>query len=216
MSGDLARVLADLLRRGRLEAVVGLGDLRKVSSTLIRFLYGEELMVFRAGEALGLAAGALESRGDFEYVREVVRRLFWQLNDESGGYCRGAPLAICEVGRSAPRAFTVFRNPTVSLLDNPEVELSYVAYGIGRAAETLREAYPNPASRLAQLLNHPDARVRGCAAWALGELGARWLAGELEGLSRDGGELLFYEGRGLRVVSVGELARRALRRLGVG
>ena len=161
-------------------------DLKKVATILISFLYGDELLMFRASEALGIVCGRLDEK-DTEYVRNVLRKLFWHLNDESGAYCKGAPLAIGEIGRNAKRAFENFKNMTVSLLDNDEVEKKYVIYAIGRAAENIKDAYPNPIEKLKPLLNEKD-EIRGYAVWALKKLGI-----DLFDEVKDG-EIVFYNG----------------------
>jgi hypothetical protein len=51
----------------------------------------EELLRWRAAEALGQAASRCE---DPETVREVVRSLLWGMNDESGNLFRMAPEAL--------------------------------------------------------------------------------------------------------------------------
>ena len=161
-------------------------DLKKVATILISFLYGDELLMFRASEALGIVCGRLDEK-DTEYVRNVLRKLFWHLNDESGAYCKGAPLAIGEIGRNAKRAFENFKNMAVSLLDNDEVEKKYVIYAIGRAAENIKDAYPNPIEKLKPLLNEED-EIRGYAVWALKKLGI-----DLFDEVKDG-EIVFYNG----------------------
>lgn len=165
-------------------------NLKKASSTLISFLYGEELLIFRASEALGIICGELEKE-DVEFVRNILRRLFWHLNDESGAYCKGAPVAIGEIGRNAAVAFEGFKNMTVSLLDNEEVEIKYVIYAIGRAAKNLKDAYPNPIEKLKPLIYHENAEIRGYAAWALVELGT---INGLEHLINDDSEIVIYDG----------------------
>ncbi len=136
---------------------------KRTASTIISFLYGSEPFVFYAAEALGIICGVLEKEDEAEFVREILRRLFWHLRDESGAYCRGAPLAIGEIGRNAPIAFEGFKNILLSLLRNEEVELKYVIYGIGRAAENMRDAYPDPIEELTPFLEHWDVVIRAYA-----------------------------------------------------
>ncbi|MBO8181619.1 MAG: hypothetical protein H0Z28_02360 [Archaeoglobus sp.] len=146
---------------------------KRTATTLISFLYGSEPFVFYAAEALGTICGVLEKENESEFVREILRRLFWHLRDESGAYCKGAPLAIGEIGRNAPIAFEGFKNMLLSLLRNEEVELRYVIYGISRAAMHMLDAYPNPIEELLPFLQHEDPAIRGYAAIALCKLGAK-------------------------------------------
>jgi len=111
-------------------------------SKLISFLYHpEEILRFRAAEILGMKVSGTKARN-------LILRLFWHLNDESGAYCVGAPLGIAEIGKNNPEVFESFKNKYVSLLDDWEVERRYVAYGIGRLAEIVKDAYPNPVEKL--------------------------------------------------------------------
>jgi hypothetical protein len=143
---------------------------KRVVSRLISFLYGDELLIFRSAEAIGLICGEI-GRADEEFVKRILRRLFWHLNDESGAYCKGAPVAIGEIGRNAATPFEGFKNMTVSLLDNGEVERKYVIYAIGRAARNIHNAYPNPVEKLVPLLKHESPEIRAYTAYSLGELG---------------------------------------------
>jgi hypothetical protein len=53
----------------------------------------DELVAWRAVEAIGRVAGIL-GRGEAEPARELVRRTFWLMNDESGGLLwKGPPIA---------------------------------------------------------------------------------------------------------------------------
>ena len=173
-------------------------NLKKVASLLISFLYGSELLIFRASEALGIVCGELEKK-DEEFVKNILRRLFWHLNDESGAYCKGAPVAIGEIGRNASKAFEGFKNMTVSLLDNEEVEKKYVIYAIGRAAKNVKDAYPNPVEKLKPFLKEKDAEIRGYAAWALKELGI-----DISNKVEDDEEIIFYDGDLIKI-KIGEL-----------
>ena len=111
-------------------------------SKLVSFLYHpSEVLRFKAAEVLGRKV-----RG--EEARNFILRLFWHLSDESGAYCIGAPLGIAEIGRNNPEVFEGFKNKYVSLLDDWEVERKYVAYGIGRTAKIVKNAYPNPVVKL--------------------------------------------------------------------
>ncbi len=119
----------------------------------MRYLYHpNEFYRFRGAEALGYLL-----RG--EKARNYILRLFWHLTDESGAYCVGAPLGIAEIGRNNPEIFEGFKNRYVSLLDDWEVERKYVAYGISRTSEIVRDAYPNPVEKIYEVLeelNDPD------------------------------------------------------------
>lgn len=183
----------DFLIDRNFDAILNAGNLKKTSTRLIAFLYEDDFLIFRGGEALGLVCSEIEKK-DAEFVRIILRRLFWHLNDESGAYCRGAPVGIGEIGRTCKTAFEGFKNMLVSLLDNEEVELKFVIYAIARASQNVRDAYPNPVKKLLPLLNHGNAEIRGYTVFALGKLGAEGIRNELEKLKDDSSEVRIYEG----------------------
>lgn len=113
--------VAEALLRGEYEKV----GLRNA----FRYLYSaEELLRFKAAEALAVLCPKSNARN-------YILRLFWLLSDESGAYCIGSPLGIAEIGRKNPDIFESFKIKFLYLLENEEVERSYVAYGILRNAE---------------------------------------------------------------------------------
>ncbi len=125
----------------------------------------DEFLRFRAAEALGhLCKG--------KTARNFILRLFWHLSDESGAYCVGAPLGIAEIGRTNFEVFEGFKNKYVSLLDDWEVERKYVAYGIGRTAEIVKNAYPDPVEKLREKIEEIESLDFAVyALWALKKLG---------------------------------------------
>ncbi len=201
-------------------------DLKKVCKELITFLYGEDLYIYRASEALGLVCKKQEQgqelgqeqeqgREGGEHVKNILRRLFWHLNDESGAYCRGAPVAIGEIGRNS-QEFEDFKNMTASLLDNEEVELKFVIYALGRAAKNIVDAYPDPVEKLLPLLDHQEPEIRGYAAWALGELGAEKAVEGLNELLEDGIMVQIYHQGEFKDMAVKDLAQESLNKISRG
>lgn len=86
---------------------------------LWRFLYhGDEAVRHRAARAFGRAV-ALWSGDRPELAREVLRRLFWAMNEESGSVCWGAPEAAGEILRHRPELCGDFVPLLVSLLPDP-------------------------------------------------------------------------------------------------
>ncbi len=141
-------------------------------SRILAYLYHpDELIRFKAAERLGEVCKGKKAKN-------YILRLFWLLNDESGSYCEAAPIAIAEIGRNNPEVFETFKNKYVSLLDDWEVERKYVAYGIGRLADIIADAYPDPVEKLREKIEELDANFAVYALWALKELGVRAKAPE--------------------------------------
>jgi len=164
----------------------------------MRFLYdADEFYRFRGAEALGYLCKG-------QKAREYILRLFWHLSDESGAYCIGAPLGIAEIGRNNPKEFEGFKNKYVSLLENWEVERKYVAYGIGRTAEIVRDAYPNPKELLLEVVEElKDPNFTVYAVWALGLLKAE----EVRLFVNDKSIAKFYNGEEIVEVRICDIAK---------
>ena len=97
------------IRRGRIleilsgsNAAAGLLELgrdspRKIVNGLFPLLYSQdEIVKWRAVTFMGLFVRNLAEE-DMESARDVVRRLRWTLNDESGGIGWGSPEAMGEI-----------------------------------------------------------------------------------------------------------------------
>lgn len=160
--------LRGLLEAGDNAGLVALASRnRRVLSYLTALTYdGNQLVADRAVEMLGLAAGAL-SDTDAEFVRGHLRRLFWLLNDESGGIGWRAAEAIGEIIRSRPERFAEFIPNLVSLLDMEAEDAARfrvsILRAIGRVAEVAPEALQGAVPLIRPLLDDPDAETRRLA-----------------------------------------------------
>jgi len=163
----------------------------------MRFLYDpDEFYRFRGAEALGYLCKG-------EKARNYILRLFWHLSDESGAYCIGAPLGIAEIGLNNPDVFEGFKNKFVSLLDDWEVERKYVAYGIARTAELVKDAYPNPIEKLLEVL---DELKRNPDFVAFAILALKRLKAEIPNdFKNDCRFANFYDGEGIRRIRICDL-----------
>lgn len=96
---ELKKMVSELLHEGRDDELRRLveADSRSVRPLLGRLWDNDTAVRSRAAAALGEAAAA-----NAELGKEILRRLLWALNDESG--TNGAPglAAIGEIGRRAP------------------------------------------------------------------------------------------------------------------
>jgi AraC family transcriptional regulator of adaptative response/methylated-DNA-[protein]-cysteine methyltransferase len=113
-----------------------------ILSQLTALSYEEDAGISeRAIEATGLAARII-ARRDPEYVRNYLLRLFWLINDESGGICWRAPELIGEILYHCPQ-FNQFFPMLISLFDLEEEDAPRFRAGtlwaIGRVAQVARE-----------------------------------------------------------------------------
>lgn len=207
------------LARAR-ESLASLPPPALVRALLAALSASAPLVRWRAVGLLGpLVAGLAEQ--DPETGREVLRRLMWTLNEESGAMGWGAPEAFGEILHHSPLLAREFANilvsyvsPCANQLDHPAL-LAGAIWGLGRLAQTqpeLARACGAPEAVRA-LLDHPDPGVAGVAAWALGWLGGAEARGALLARLGDRRELDFPDGEAVQSVSVGQLAQSSLARL---
>lgn len=185
---------------------------RKAWSYLIRALYlPDDIVGWRAVEGFGRAVAAL-STSDTETCREMFRRLFWALNDESGTSGQRVAPAVGEGVARAPDVFGEYALITWPALDEPYLQAG-VAWAMGRIGQVRPDLVQKAVPDLAALLTSADPQVRGHAAWALGEIGTPAADAALAPLTQDEATVdIFLDGE-LRRTSVGELARTALEKI---
>lgn len=185
---------------------------RRLLTALIAVLYHpDELLAWRAVEGFGRLVAALLPE-DEEFCRDRMRRLFWALNDESGTSGRFVAPAIGEAVARAPDFLGENALILLNVLDEPYLQAG-VAWAFGRIGgarpELVREVVP----QLRRLLGSPDAQVRGCTAWALGEMGTAKAAAALNELTGDTARVRIYLDGNLTEKTVGELAAAAVAKL---
>lgn len=185
---------------------------RKAWSYLIRALYlPDDFVGWRAVEGFGRVVAAL-ALSDTETCREMFRRLFWALNDESGTSGRRVALAVGEAVARRPDIFGEYALIIWPALEEPFLQAS-VAWALGRIGQVNPDLVRKAVSDLVSLLDSPDHEVRGHAVWALGEIGVREAAEKIAALAGDAGELKIFLAGEPRKVTVGELARAARQKI---
>ena len=197
------------LERGEFAPVLELAAAgRGVARALVSLLCDpDELVRWRAVSALGHLAGAHP-----EQAQPLVTRLYWSLNDESGGIGWMSAPALGEIGRRAPQLVGGCIRPLVRYLDEPFL-LAGALWAIGRLAPAYpaetREVVPDVAERC----GWDDPAVRAQAALALGEIGDPGARGALAALAGDARRVRVYGDGGLVEKQVQEWAGEALARL---
>jgi hypothetical protein len=115
--------------------------------------------------AIGRIAGV-----EPELVRPLVKRLYWSLNDESGGIGWMSAPALGEIGRAAPSLLRGCVRPLVRYLDEPFL-LAGALWAIGRLALAYPDETREVVPEVARCCHRDDPAVRAQAALALGEIG---------------------------------------------
>jgi len=178
---------------------------------------------WRAVGLLGLLAARLAG-GDLDIPREVLRRLMWGLNEESGAIVWAAPQAMGEILFQVPalaleygRILCSYLTSGATFLDHPPLQAG-LAWALGRLALAAPEivSQGGGADLLLPLLAAAQAEVRGCAAWALGVLAEPTAALALAGLTPDPAALLLLMDDSLQLSEVGKLASWAIRQCKTG
>ena len=190
-----------------------------VNSLLPLLCSGDKEVKWRAVTALGVIVSDIAVK-DMESAREVVRRLIWSLNEESGGIGWGAPEALGEIMASHEELAGEFSHLLVSYLrkngNSPADESLQrgVVWGLGRLAKVrphiLKGQEVEVGPLLCPYLNSSDAAIRALAAWTMGSLGAKESRPQIETLLADNTQVKLYLDRKLLTCRVKEIARGAL------
>lgn len=224
------KVLAKLTEVDAATAASELGHLppRKVLSILLAHLNHPSMLIAgKAAEVLGLLVADWTKDGTDESMnqaREVMRRLAWSLNEESGSIGWGAPRAMAEIMTHQPVIGEEYIYILVSYLAEGDNQLEHeplqraVLWGLDRLARTRPELLKdrNLSAVVAGYLDSPDPEVRGLAAGLLGRLGASQTAEAIGRLAGDESELMIYRQGVMEHTSVSQMARRSLQLLAGG
>ncbi len=211
-----------LLQCGQLEQIAKLaGQNKRILSLLTALSYDPQpLVAWRAVDAFGRAANRV-AQSDAEYVRNHLRRLFWLVNDESGGIGWRAPELIGETIYRCPGQFDEFVSPLVYLLDMEAEDLppfqAGILWAIGRIAPLLKDGVlvvqqpylPGGITWQALVLRclaAGDAQIRGMALWCLKSLGYAGSLPECAALLDDQGRVEIYLDGEIHSTSVSSLA----------
>ncbi len=177
----------------------------------------DEKVKWRAVTSLGVLVSEMAGK-DPERAREVIRRMVWSLNEESGNVGWGLPEAIGEIlARSeilapefAPLLLS-YISPGCNRLDF-EPLLEGALWSIGRLAETRPDLLRSLGAERHLLLyvESPNPVIRGFSIRALGLIGGvNYLINHPE-LLKDDTEISLYTGRELTKVSIAQLAKTAV------
>jgi hypothetical protein len=149
---------------------------RQAVNPLFSFLFSlDENLKWRSITAFGEMVARL-AKCDLESARIIMRRLMWNLNDESGGIGWGSPEAMGEIMARSPRLAEEYSTILVSYIRpdgnflEHEVLQRGVLWGLGRLAYARSEMVSYAAAFLPPFLDSQDPTLRGLAVWAAGAL----------------------------------------------
>jgi hypothetical protein len=189
---------------------------RKAVNPLFAFLHHNDAIVkWHTVTAMGEVVSTL-ALSDMESSRVVMRRLLWNLNDESGGIGWGSAEAMGEIMARHAGLAAEYANLLVSFVRQDGNYIEYealqsgVIWGLGRLAQKRPRLLTDLPALLPPYLRSDNAAVRGTAAWAAGFLDTAETKGLLNMLVDDNTPLQLYLNCSLIKMTVGRMAREAL------
>ena len=157
---------------------------------------------------------------DMESARNIIRRLMWNLNDESGGIGWGSAEAMGEILAQNKYLAIEYRQILFSYaredgnFQEHEFMQRGVLWGIGRLWQARPEiAESRDIKKIEPFLKSDDAHVRGHAAWVLGLLKSENAIPLLEELRTDENVINMFADKKLIDIRVKDLAEEALFRI---
>jgi hypothetical protein len=148
-------------------------DKQLVGHLFSHFYHKDELVKFRSIAAMG-ALGSRMGQKNMEKARIVLRRIMWNLNDESGGIGWGSPEAMGEILCQSPQLALEYKSILFSYLKpggnyiEHEALQRGVLWGIGTYLESNpRDLNDETKGFLFGYLHSLDPVKRGYAARAL-------------------------------------------------
>lgn len=190
---------------------------------LISFLPLDPLTRHRAAVALGRVVSRIAAARP-EEMRNVMRRLMWHMNEESGNIGWGIPEAFGEIAAACPQAGKEFHRVLISYIIELEKDDNFCDqdvlrrscyWAIGRLAQSRPDlaAPARPWLRRGAALDR-DTVCRGMAAWALSCLGPT--LDDMPALralaeSGDGTPCAIFDGHAMRELPLADVAARALK-----
>ncbi len=169
----VGEILAGSSREKAFERLALIPDEQLAGHLFSHFYNNDELIKFRAAAAMGVL-GARMARTRIEDARVILRRIMWNLNDESGGIGWGSPEAMGEILCHNPELAREFKSilfsyldPIGNFLEHPMLQRG-VLWGIGTFLKSCPHGLdPDTEGLLLGRLHSKDYVKRGYAVRAL-------------------------------------------------
>jgi len=215
LKAQVRRLVEGFDKAAALEALCRLPARRVVNPLFGLLCAADSTLAMRAATALGAVTARL-AEVEMESARVVIRRMMWNLNEESGGIGWGCPEAMGEALARNGGLADEFASILISYLDSGGNFLEHpglqqgVLWGIGRMGQR-RPDLAAPAMVLAlAMVDSDDPQVCGMAVWCLGCLGAGQAPDRLAALSTDQRPARWFYSWQVQNTTVGHLATQAL------
>ncbi|MEJ5377012.1 MAG: DVU0298 family protein [bacterium] len=183
-----------------------------VSQAVAALSNPEPMLRWRAVEAVGFLVSKL-MREDKESARDVIRRLLWSLNEESGSIGWGAPEALAEIlAREkglAQEFLPIFVSflKTDDLMRMPEGIARGFLWGVFRLGELYQDELgkPDVLDSIKAFLASADSSTRGMAVLALKKFQSSKSLEGAHNLSHDQGIFTFMDQGKIHHMSISEV-----------
>jgi len=169
--------------------------------------------------AMGSAVSDL-AESDIESARNIIRRLMWNLNDESGGIGWGSVESMGDILAKNRRLAQEYSSVLFSYaredgnFQEHELMQRGVLWGIGRLCQSWPDLPEDDAVKhIMHFFESADAHVRGLAAWVMGHLKSEESIPLLENLQADENIIQVYYNEKYMDIRVKDLAEEALNRI---
>ena len=191
---------------------------RRTLNALFGLLYHREPLIrWRTITAIGMVTATLAD-GDMNGARVFVRRLMWQLNDESGGIGWGAPETLGEItarhetlAREYAAILLSYLAPWGNYLEHEPLQHGLL-WAVGRLGRSRPHMVSNAGELIVPHLKSQNPVNRGLGAWASSPIDDRELLPLLQKLTRDKAEFILYQEDRLTTITVASAAQEALSR----
>jgi hypothetical protein len=190
---------------------------------LFSFLLLDPLTRHRAAIALGASTARLAEK-EADAAHNIMRRLMWHMNEESGNIGWGIPEAFAEILVANEALAKGFHRILCSYIMDLKHDDNYCDYpilrrscywAVGRLAQQRPELCLHVRPWLVKGLNDEDRVCQGMAAWALGQLPPDIM--DIPALRKlastpDTPECEIFDGEILRSMSAAQLAAQVLQK----
>jgi hypothetical protein len=191
---------------------------RQVVNPLFSFFYHQdEWIKWRAVTAMGAVVARL-AHEDIESSRIIMRRLMWNLNDESGGIGWSSPEAMGEIMARHEGLANEYAGILISYINEAgnflehEILQRGALWGLGRLAHARSELVRDAAAYLPAFLQSKDSHHRGLSAWVAEAIPSEMTTPLLEQLLDDEARITIFINMRMKERTVGQLAAEALSR----
>ena len=209
----VGNILMEADRKTAVEKLTQIPDEQLAGHLFSFFCNKSELIKFRSTSAMGLFVSRTAAR-NMEKARIILRRIMWNLNDESGGIGWGSPEAMGEILSLCPELAIEFKSILFSYLDpagnyiEHEMLQRGVLWGIG----TYLEAHPQDLNEKTKAmlycyLHSKDPVKRAYALRALSNARSFFCNLVPEYIITDNSHVDFFNGWDFVVIRISDLVR---------